>query len=153
MTTRRFTFVLIGLLVCSAAIVLGDVAQTATTQPTTRPAVPPHFYFTPATGNKKILLEWTQTTEKTWTETVGDQRPSTYQLVGPSRDPKDPGMILVRTPARDIEVYVPTDNNKDRRLGWRYVEGKRPPNAPPNDTEWYTLGTMDAEPKSNNAEK
>lgn len=121
-------------------------ADAPTTQPTTNPAdrAPEFFVFEYPHDKDNKHREWTRTSETTWTEDDG-KRKTKYELVPNTPfDPKDPGIVVTRLPHRDMEVFIPTLDNKDKRLGWRYPKGKEPKNAPPKGEgfDWYTLGTI-----------
>jgi hypothetical protein len=116
---------------------------TPTTQSLDRP--PTFFRFQYQSDPKQPVRDWQQIDEITWVETYHGNKKTKYELVGPSDDPKDPGVILTRLPDHGMEVYVPLMSNPDRRLGWRYPEGKKPKDAPANDMPWYTLGTIEEE--------
>jgi len=119
------------------------VEAAPTTQSLDRP--PTFFRFQYLADPKQPVRDWQQIDEITWVETYHGNKKTRYELVGPSDDPKDPGVILTRLPDHGMEVYVPLMSNPDRRLGWRYPEGKKPKDAPANDMPWYTLGTIEEE--------
>ena len=95
-----------------------------------------------ATDKEGPRPTWTRVKDNTWEES--GKRPVRYEQVDAAVDPKDPGIVVERLPRRDIQVFVPTLDNKDRRMGWRYPPGKEPKDVPPmgEGAQWYTLGEM-----------
>src|SRR5207237_1080175 len=98
-------------------------ATHPTTQPapTTNPAdrAPSSFWFKYGFDKASPRRDWTRINAKTWEEDDGNQV-IRFELVDVKTDPKDPGVILTRLPSRDMEVFIPTLDNTDKRLGWRY---------------------------------
>ena len=117
-----------------------------TTQPTTAPSIqlPKTFTLSPAVKGRPEST-WTRIDERTWEETREGARPIRFVQIEAPLDVKDPGIVVTRLPHRDIEVFLPTLDNKDHRMGWRYPAGKEPKNAPnKGGFDWYTLGEMTA---------
>ena len=106
--------------------------------------LPASFKLVPANDKDGPRPTWTRVNDNTWEEQIPGKRPVRYEQVDAPIDPKDPGIVVTRLPHRDMQVFVPTLDNKDRRMGWRYPPGKEPKDAPPKGggATWYTLGEM-----------
>ena len=137
----RFIAALLTLLLV-AGILHADPATRPTTSPA--PRLPASFKLVPATDKKAPQPTWTRVNDTTWEETRPGKRPVRYEQIDVPIDPKDPGIVVTRLPQRDIQVFLPTLDNPDRRMGWRYPPGKEPKDAPPkgDGADWYTLGEM-----------